>query len=150
MQAGTNTQHNESLPLALFWQHQCSTGKRWQWRKIDEPEAKGYIPLNILRKHFDSASLCSHKTPWQLIQSFYYAPTNPNDTSDTTSSHVSIQDVQSGCRACGPAVPPRHALGDTAVWGRDREEVEMSWVRVFLIDEWTWMRTGQRWPFEDS
>lgn len=51
---------------------------------------------------------------------------------------------------CEPSGAPNHALGDTVVWRGDREEVEMSWVWVFLIDEWTWMRTGQSWPFEDS
>lgn len=49
-----------------------------------------------------------------------------------------------------PTVPPNHALGDTAVWRGHKEEVEMSRVWVFLIDECTWMRTGQSWPFEGS
>lgn len=68
IQASTNTWHNESLPLALLWQHQWSTGRRWQLDKIDEQEAKGCIPLDIRRKHFDLASLSSHKTLCQLIE----------------------------------------------------------------------------------
>lgn len=54
--------------LSPIWQRQWSTGRRWQLRKIDEPEAKGCIPLDILRKQFDLASLSSHKTLWQLIK----------------------------------------------------------------------------------
>lgn len=48
-----------------------------------------------------------------------------------------------------PAVPPNHALGDTTVWRGHRGEVEMSQVCFFFFDEWTWMRTGQSWSFEN-
>lgn len=142
---------NESLPLSLLWQHQWTAGRRWQLHKMDEPEAKGCIPLDILRKHFDLACLGSHKTLWQLIQSFYHAPTNPNDTNETTPSDVSIQDVPSGCQA---RVRTHLCPKPRPCWHRGLERAQRGsgdvMGLVLLIDEWTWMRTGQCWPFEDS
>lgn len=150
-QASTNTRHNVSLPLSLLWQHQWTTGRRWQLHKMDEPEAKGCIPLDVLRKHFDSASLSSHKTLWQLIQSFYHTPTNPNDTNETTPSDVSIQDVPSGCQA---RVRTHRCPKPRPWWHRGLERAQRGSGDVMglglLIDEWTWMRAGQCWPFEDS
>lgn len=42
------------------------------------------------------------------------------------------------------------APGDTVVWRGEREEVEMSWGLSLLIDEWSWMRMGWAWSFQDS
>lgn len=147
MEASKNTRCNESLRLAL-WQNQWTVGRRWQLRKIDEPKVKGCIPLDILRKHFDLASLGSHKTPWQLIQSF-----KPyTHESQWQQWHCAFQCLNSELSwvGVGPSGAPNPALGDTVVWKGHREEVKCHGSGFFLIDEWTWMTTGQSWPFEDS
>lgn len=101
LQASTNTWCNESTPHVVLWQHQWSTGRRWQLHKMDEPEARGHIPFDILRKHFDLASLGSHKTLWQLIEILTMHPQIPM-TPRLRMSQFSLSSVGVGL---SPAVP---------------------------------------------
>lgn len=91
-------------------------------RRLMSRRPKGASPPTSL----GSTLIWLPSAPTKPCDSWYRAPTNPSDTGDTTRSHVSIQDVGPGCGAL------RHALGDTAVWRGDGEEVEMSRVWVFL------------------
>lgn len=121
-----------------------TSGRRWQMHKIDELGAKGCIPLDIFRKRSDFTQFNSHKTLWQLIWSFYYVTTNLNETKGTPPADVSI--------LTGKPTQRRiqwHAPADMGLEGAQRGSGSVTGLDL-LIDEMTWMKSGQRRPFENS
>lgn len=144
MYARTNI-HDTTSPCFLFSSDSINgpLGENDSCVRLMSCRPKGASPSTSLGSTLTWLPSAPTKPSDSWYRLFNHAPTNPNDTNDTTS-----QCLNSGCRewvlslGARPAVPSNHALGDTVVWRGHREEVEMS--RVWVSFNW-WVDLNEEW-----